>query len=147
MTALSGILTGSSVWLNLLGALFLLYLAIRTARSAAAVRPDSKVQGKGKYWGAYGTTFLLTLANPMTIVSFAGIIAGFRLGTEATAPAQFVLGVFAGSTAWWFMLCLAVGATMKVLTAKALTAINYGAAVVLAGYGLFNLVQAVSNWS
>ncbi len=147
LTALAVFLTDGAAWLNTIGAAFLLYLAYRTARSAAESGPDVKKGAQAGYWSAYGSTFLLTLTNPMTIVSFAGIIAGLNLGTGSAAPYLFVLGVFTGSAVWWLMLGLAVGATKKMLPASALKAINYGSAVVLAGYGAFNLFKIAVQWA
>ena len=48
--------------------------------------------------GAYGSTVLLTLANPMTILSFTAVFAGFLggRGGEFGAAAQLVAGVCPG---------------------------------------------------
>jgi len=147
LTAIGTFLTNKSVWLNVIGAAFLLYLAFRTALSATATASAKPEKAKGGYWNAYGTTFLLTLTNPMTIVSFAGIIAGFNLGDEAAAPSLFVLGVFVGSAAWWLLLSLGVGMTKKMLPPSAMKAINYASAVILAGYGIYNLIVAATDWA
>lgn len=57
-------------------------------------------------WADYGTTFLLTLSNPSTILAFIGMVAA--LGASAAgspwAPYWLVLGVFLGSALWWLIL-------------------------------------------
>jgi len=141
LAAAGSFLTEQGSWLNVAGAAFLLYLAYSTARSAASGAEPSTRPGKG-YWSAYLTTLLLTLTNPMTIVSFAGILAGLNLGDARGASAWFVAGVFAGSAAWWLALCLAVGASKKMLSAPAMKGINYLSAAVLAGFGLSHLFAA-----
>lgn len=67
----------------------------KPATDAAGVTTKSR-------WSGVGTTFFLTLSNPMTIVSFAAMVAS----TAADAPAYFVAGVFVGSMLWWAMLSL-----------------------------------------
>jgi putative LysE/RhtB family amino acid efflux pump len=58
--------------------------------------------------GAWSGTFLLTLANPMTLALFLLLFAGGGPGRAATPglldPAALVCGVFLGSTAWWVFL-------------------------------------------
>jgi len=51
-------------------------------------------------FGAYLTTFFLTITNPLTILSFIAIFAGLRLGeTDGNyfSATLMVLGVFLGS--------------------------------------------------
>jgi len=58
----------------------------------------------------YATTFLLTVSNPVTILSFVAIYAGWgvrSLSGRYLAAALLAGGVFAGSVLWW--LALAVG--------------------------------------
>src|SRR6266566_8617346 len=78
LTSVSNLLVSQQTWLRLIGGLFLCYLGVksffaRQARSAAASK-------SGALTGAYASTFLLTLTNPMTILSFAAVFAGLGLG-------------------------------------------------------------------
>lgn len=62
--------------------------------------------------GAYVSTFFLTLANPMTILSFAAIFAGLgigRAGVDYGSALYLVLGVFLGSSLWRILLTWIVG--------------------------------------
>ncbi len=56
--------------------------------------------------GAFVTTFLLTISNPMTILTFIGFIAGLGVtaGNDPAAPYWLVTGVFLGSALWWLFL-------------------------------------------
>lgn len=92
---------------TLLGGLFLCYLGWATARTAPATEA-APLTGRGLV-GAYGSTFLLTLTNPATILSFFVIFAGLGSpGPGGTLP--LVLGVFLGSALWW--VCLSWGVTI-----------------------------------
>jgi threonine/homoserine/homoserine lactone efflux protein len=111
-------LLGQLLWIRLAGGLFLCYLGLRTlaARPPAEATAAEVRAGRGLL-GAFGSTFLLTLANPMTILSFAAIFAGLgpRTGASGAEALLLVLGVFAGSALWWLILsrlaCCAAGST------------------------------------
>ncbi|GGY28225.1 hypothetical protein GCM10011289_34310 [Paludibacterium paludis] len=53
---------------------------------------------------------LLTLANPMTILSFLAVFAAFagQAPVEPAGIAAMVSGIVAGSLAWWAVLSLGV---------------------------------------
>lgn len=111
LTALSAPLLAYGSWIRLVGGLLLLYLGIRTVgRQPAAEAAVGRSRGRGLL-GAYGSTVLLTLANPMTILSFTAVFAGFlgNRGGEFGAAAQLVAGVFLGSALWWLLLSGGVG--------------------------------------
>ena len=80
------------------GGLFLLYLGLTTFRSLPA-ETAATATGQGLL-GAYASTLLLTITNPMTILSFAAVFAGLGLGTadgSLTAAVSLIAGVFIGS--------------------------------------------------
>lgn len=102
--AFSTLLETISVPLQLFGGLFLLWLAWKSFQPkppATAARTSAR-----DLLSTTAATFLLTFANPATILSFAAIFAGLGLassGTGASAVA-LVAGVFAGSMLWWVLL-------------------------------------------
>ncbi len=92
--------------------------------------------------GAYASTFVLTLANPATILSFAAIFAGLGAGSvggDAVGAMSLVLGVFLGSTLWWFVLSGATSLFRAKLPAGSLRWVNRISGVVLAGFGVLAL--------
>jgi threonine/homoserine/homoserine lactone efflux protein len=105
LATVSGFLVGQRWWLAFLGGLFLCYLGVRTFISKPAVEA-AEVRGSGLL-SAYFSTLLLTLTNPMTILSFAAVFAGFGLGAtpDYLAASALVAGVFLGSALWWLLLC------------------------------------------
>ncbi|MEW4282971.1 LysE family translocator [Priestia koreensis] len=138
LTALSHFLLGQQQLLHLVGGVFLAYLGIKTLRSTAASSP-AKVGG-ANMWMAYTSVLLLTITNPMTILSFLGIFSG--VGVSATHGAQLdalwlVGGVFAGSLLWWFFLTSIVGMVQNRL--PSLTWINRLSGVILIGFSIWSL--------
>lgn len=102
LTFVSDFLAQNARILQAAGGLFLVGMGLRLALSKAAPKPAETP--KRRYAGAFVSIFLLTLTNPMTVVGFLAIFAGFGLGQtevrsgEATAV---VAGVFCGSMIWW----------------------------------------------
>jgi threonine/homoserine/homoserine lactone efflux protein len=139
LTFVTGLLVGAAAWLRLFGGVFLVFLGVRTFLSRPAVRPAAA--GRGGLLGAYASTFGLTLANPSTILSFAAIFTGLAAGSmgDALYAMSLVLGVFCGSTLWWFVLSGATSLFRAKLSAGGLRWVNRISGVVLAGFGVVAL--------
>lgn len=61
---------------------------------------------------AFISTFLLALANPVTIFSFIAVFTGLRLihiGQKLDYRLLLVIGVFIGSMLWWIILVFTAG--------------------------------------
>jgi threonine/homoserine/homoserine lactone efflux protein len=102
-------LVGHQLWIRLIGGAFLLWLGVSTMLAKPSERAAA-VRGAGLA-AAFGSTFALTLTNPMTILSFMAVFAGLGLGglsTSRLAPVLLVAGVIAGSATWWLLLSAGV---------------------------------------
>ena len=122
--ALTDALVNARQVLGLAGGAFLLWLAWQTIRStpteAATVTP-----GRRGYLGAYLSILGLTMANPMTILSFGALFAGLGVTRGATGDATLVvLGVLLGSTTWWVVLTTIVGTLRARVTPAWIRRIN-----------------------
>jgi threonine/homoserine/homoserine lactone efflux protein len=105
LTFVSTFLVSQQIWLRAIGGAFLLFLGIRTFLSRPATEAPPR-SGRGLA-AAYASTLLLTLTNPLTILSFAVVFAGLGLGSTAgdyLGAALLVAGVFTGSACWWLLL-------------------------------------------
>jgi len=105
LTAVADWLLGFQAELRLVGGAFLCGLGLKTMLSRPA-SAGAKLEGRGLA-RAYATTVALTLTNPATILSFLAVFAGAGLGQSSQgigAAAGMVVGVFAGSAAWWLLL-------------------------------------------
>ena len=122
----------------IVGGVFLLWLAFRSWREARVEQAvDLKSQSPLR---DLATTFLLTLSNPMTIVSFAALIAS--VGSEA--PIWFVGGVFTGSMLWWFVLSGASSSVGRFVEIRG-QVINRAAALVLAAFGIWAIYSRMMH--
>lgn len=110
LSFISQFMIDQQMWLKLGGGLFLGYLGLKTILT----RPKENTieSGSRGLLSDYLTTFLLTLTNPMTILSFTAIFAGLGLAAGAgnyAAAITLVAGVFLGSAGWWLLLTSGVG--------------------------------------
>jgi threonine/homoserine/homoserine lactone efflux protein len=130
------------VVLGVAGGAFLVWLAIRTirARPAEAADPDDRPGLAAAFLSIYG----LTMTNPMTILSFAGIFAGLGLAGHGGAEAALLtLGVFLGSSLWWLGLAAVVGRLRARVTPRALAWVNRVSGAVLLVFGLVAILVAL----
>jgi threonine/homoserine/homoserine lactone efflux protein len=140
LTLVSRLLVEQQDRLRLLGGLFLCYLGLKTlldrASEAGLPAPRSGLVG------AYGSTFVLTLTNPLTILSFAAIFAGLGLaerGSDLVSAGLLVLGVFLGSGAWWVLLSGGVSLLRSRFDARRLGWVNRVSGAVITVFGLVAL--------
>ncbi len=148
LAAVTSVLVGFQAILALIGGVVLIGLAIRTMRTRATVRPAETTDRPGLP-GAYFSIFGLTMTNPMTILSFAGIFAGLGLsGHGGVEAALLTLGVFLGSSLWWVGLTAIVARLRSRVTPAALTWVNRLSGLVLLGFGVVAIVYAlgIDRW-
>ena len=144
LTAITSVLVGGRMPLGLLGGAFLVLLAIRTMRS----RPTevAVVAERPGLVAAFGSIFGLTMTNPMTILSFAGLFAGLGLtGTGGADAALLVLGVFLGSASWWVILTAIVARLRSRVTIGGLTWVNRISGAAILAFGVAAIVGALAR--
>lgn len=143
---LAAVLVEHAALLRLAGGLLLAWLglaALRRALAAASGPTEAAAAGQGgDLVAAFGSTFALTLANPMTILSFAGVVAALASPDDGGA-AVLVAGVFLGSVAWWLLLVAGVSAARRAVAPVALRWIEGLSGAVLLGFGVTALLAGL----
>jgi len=144
LTFISSFLIRQQFLLGLVGGLFLCYLGLRTIM---AVPSEQAAAAGGKsLFGMYASTFLLTLTNTLTILSFAAIYAGLGLTSQTggyLSAAVLVLGVFLGSAGWWLLLSGGVSLLRGRITPSTLRWVNRISGAIILGFGLVVLVRLI----
>jgi threonine/homoserine/homoserine lactone efflux protein len=137
LSAISSFLIAQQHWVDLFGGAFLCYLGLRTFLS----RPGGEAAAGGRpgFLAAWGSTFLLTLANPATLLSFVAVFAALGIGRSAShlAAVQLVVGVFLGSALWWIILSNGVGFFRSRMNSAWMRGINRISGGVLLAFGLY----------
>lgn len=142
LTVISSFLVNEQTWIRLIGGIFLIYLGIRTILA----KPAEKAASASAYnfAGAYASTLLLTLTNPLTILSFAVIFAGLGVGATGgnyLAAVLVVAGVFSGSATWWCILTGGISLLRKRFTRTWLRWLNRVSGAII---GIFGIVALIS---
>ena len=146
LTAVTAFLTNNRPWLQLFGGAFLLVLGVMTMRARTPRREASAPVHVGRLRDAFVSTYLLTLANPMTIVAFTGVFAGLGLGWQTGGVIdglQLIGGVFLGSACWWLILALLAGTFGRHLDDGMLRIINIVAGGVITTFGAWQLGRLI----
>jgi threonine/homoserine/homoserine lactone efflux protein len=143
LTAVSGMLVAYRTWLGLLGGVFLCYLGVRTMVSSAPAESRDSVQTSGLA-SAYASTFVLTLTNPMTILSFVAVFAGIGLvsGSGSRSAAMLVAGVFAGSAAWWLLLSTGTSMLRTAIGPRVMTIVNQVSGTLIVAFGIYAIATS-----
>lgn len=144
LTLISAFLLDQKTWIRLVGGAFLCYLGLKTFISKPAEQ-DVRAHG-GNLISAYLSTFVLTLTNPLTILSFAAIFAGLGLGAtdgDFASAGILVSGVFLGSAAWWLLLSGGVSLLRQRFDQQVMAWVNRASGVIILGFGVAALWKLI----
>lgn len=137
LSAVTSFLTTEQAWIRLVGAFFLAVLGARALFSAPPGSPASVARMSLR--SAWGSTVLLTLSNPATIISFAAAFAalgGSARSGRTVGAALMTAGVACGSALWWLVLSSGVSALRQRLTTRALAWSSRVSGVILIAFAL-----------
>lgn len=140
--AISTFLLRYEIFIRLFGGLFLGYLGLKIFFSQHQTNaPKDAAQS---LWQDFFSTFLLTLTNPATILSFIAIYSGLDImqnGAHFQEASLIVLGVFMGSLLWWGILCSGIHLVHHKLSESTMTWLNRMCGAILILFGLFALLS------
>jgi threonine/homoserine/homoserine lactone efflux protein len=145
LTAVTAVLVGARTALGVAGGAFLIWLGARTVVDRAAATAAVAAAGNDRPGlpAAWLSIYGLTMTNPMTILSFAAIFAGFGLaGGSLLEAALLTIGVFVGSSLWWIALTSVVGRIRTRLTPAVIVWINRASGVALLVFGVLAIAAA-----
>ena len=106
------LLLSERFWLGLAGTVILVVIGVRTLMSAPPRPKENGDPDPANLLGDFTSTFVLTLTNPVTIVSFLAAFSAFGIEGDEEIKLDdwlLLLGVFLGATSWWLVLTTGVG--------------------------------------
>jgi threonine/homoserine/homoserine lactone efflux protein len=143
LTAVTSVLVGGRLALGVVGGAILVWLGLRTLRSRS--REAASTQDRPGLPAAFASIYGLTMTNPMTILSFAGLFAALGLTAGDVAAAAVVTGgVFVGSSLWWLVLTTVTARLRSRVTIGGLTWVNRVSGVLVAGFGVVAILSALA---
>lgn len=146
LTAITFFLMSVQVPLRVAGLLAMLWLAWRIWRDAQTPKHMASTPRSGAATTAQ--MYVLTLANPMTIVTFLALFVGAGVGLAGgyEYSAALTAGTFTGSFVWWIVLSAVVNSVRTRLTDETLMWINRVSALLIAAFAVWTaraLVQGL----
>ncbi|MGC9312649.1 MAG: LysE family translocator [Sediminispirochaetaceae bacterium] len=155
VTFISSFLVEQQLWIRLAGVAILSYLGMRILLTGPA---ENRVEQTGTeprrengtpavYAGDFTSALFLALTNPISIITYTAVFAGFGLHQAAgknIVAAQLVLGVFLGSALWWFLLSKGSGLLFRRAQGRGLKWVNRTAGAVILLFALLILVSLLS---
>jgi threonine/homoserine/homoserine lactone efflux protein len=143
LTLVSGFLIEQQVWLRLIGGSFLCYIGINIFFSHPA-EPSAAYNKESNLLRGYASTFFLTLTNPLTLLSFVAIYAGWGvedLTGHYLASALLTAGVFCGSAIWWVALSSGMPVVRMMFSRRGLRWVHRVSGAIIAGFGFIVLLS------
>lgn len=148
LTAISSLLITYQFWIRIIGGIFLLYLGLRLITQPVRERTTIRKSEKSS-WHAFATSYLLTMTNPATILSFIAVFAGLGLGTSHpgfTQAINLVAGIIIGSAIWWVFLSGGVAFILhRRISPGFLRMINWISGGIIFAFGLAALGVLIRN--
>lgn len=143
LSFISNFLVSQQIVFKILGGLFLCYLGLKTFLEKPKTEPVTSTQTAG----VFASTFLLTLTNPMTILSFLAIFAGLGLAaaTHYLDAIILVIGVFLGSASWWLLLASGVSLFREKFNTQILKGINRISGIIILVFGMIAIFTGVKG--
>ena len=136
LTAVTSLLVSGRFLLGVVGGAIIVLIGLRTILSRPGeVAVDTERPGLP---AAFASIFVLTMTNPMTILSFAAVFAGLGLasGNSFSDALVLTLAVWAGSSLWWVVLTSIVGWLRLRVSANALLWVNRISGAALVAFGV-----------
>lgn len=148
--ALASLLLEHASTLRIVGGMLMALLGVaslRRARRPAGAGPGvAKAATPAGLMGAFGSTFALTASSPMTILSFAGLLAALAPPDGSLGGGLLlVVGVFTGSIAWWMILVGGVSASRKAIPPNAIRWIEAVSGVALLAFACWSLITGLTG--
>lgn len=134
--------------IRLIGGLLLLSFGVRILRRVAAAPGDAALTAYEVFrpGQAFGSTFVLTATNPITMVAFLGIFAAVGIGNIGDSiwyRLGLVAGVFVGSCLWWLAIAIGAGHVRQFLSHGGMAWVNRISGLSMVAFGGYALVSVV----
>lgn len=139
LTFISDFLVTHHVLFRAFGAAFICIIGIRTFFSHINNRSEPAA---GNYIGDFVSTFFLTLMNPITLLAFTAVFAGFGVThSTQTLEGLLVAGVFVGAASWWLFISTLTGLFHQKISPENLRWLTRISGIIITGFGVFIFID------
>jgi threonine/homoserine/homoserine lactone efflux protein len=141
ITFIISFLLREEFWIRVVGGILLVGIGVVYFRKP----PQQMRTENGGGHSDLVSTFLLTLTNPTTVLSFLAVLAALGLGGESPSLHTFALvgGIFAGSMTWWIVLTETVHRLRDRFNERAICWMNRAAGLAIGAFGVLTFVLGI----
>ena len=142
ISTISQFLLKKTVIIKTIGGLFLLYLSYKEIKNITVTK-TAHINSKSSI-KILLEVFFLTLANPVTILSFMGVFASITNGPATILESlSMTVGIFLGSMSWWIILGLIISKIRYKISKIWIQRIKYLSAIILGGFGIAAIMSGL----
>jgi threonine/homoserine/homoserine lactone efflux protein len=145
ITFISDFLIQNQTYIRIIGGGFLILIGYRIFISNPA-KQIRRLRTKGNnYFKDFLTSFAVTVSNPLTILTFGAIFAGFNLlgnGDGNFKVSLLIFSVFGGAVLWWMILISIVRIFKKRIRLRNLLWINRITGILIILFAIFLIITA-----
>ena len=142
LTMVSNFFAVHQVWIRLIGGLFILFLAVRIFLLKPRMNLD--MVSNSNLIRAFASAFVITITNPITIITLAVMFAGLGLVSEETQYASatiMIFGVFVGSSLVWLSIWGISVIFRNKFNPSRLYLVNKVAGIIIFAFGVLTLAS------
>ncbi len=132
-------------WIRVVGGILLVGIGIvyyrKPPQSLARNEEGSSVHSD------FVSTFLLTLTNPTTVLSFMAVLTALGMGGHRAwwLTLLLVAGILCGSMLWWIVLVTLVNWLRDRFNDNSMRWMNRIAGLAIGGFGIFTFVMGMAH--
>lgn len=144
LTFVSEFLMNHEVWVHIIGGIILFVFGVRVYISKP--RPLESQKNGRSHFGNFGSALLLTLSNPMVILSILALFAILGIAEPADyyrTAAVLVAGIFVGCFVLWMALCYFISNLRGRLSEKNLVLINKITGLLILACGAYAFLSLI----
>lgn len=150
LTAMSDLILQWAPVLQVLGAIMLIAMGIRTYFANPVLAGLGEKPPLHRHFATLATTYVLTITNPATMMGFAAIFGGIgglvKETASYTSAITLVMAVMLGSLSWWIFVARIVSTGKTRIKEKHLRRINRVTGVIIFGFGLIIAAKLLSSY-
>ncbi|MCL5437055.1 MAG: LysE family translocator [Candidatus Dependentiae bacterium] len=136
LAALSTFILSFRSVLVIVGGCYLVYMGLGFLRRPACQLDAAHPATSASLTRTVLSMFLLTLANPATLITYFGIFSALEIPLGFLAHVFAVCGLFLGSLTWWMTLSTLVSMTKRHLPSHLISWVNCFSGIIVTLFGL-----------
>ena len=140
-----GFLLREERWIRIYGGILLIAIGVWYFQKKPSSLKERRDEGGGH--SDFVSTFLLTLTNPTTVLSYLAVLAALGAASRESVwhTVFLVLGIFSGSMTWWIILVMISNRFRNRFNDRTLRWMNRVAGFAIGGFGAASMILGLTG--